>query len=68
MALPRMRGLVEAVNEIKTQDPKTALTLNALRSLVKTGALPCVKAGTKYLINMEILESYLSNPIRESEV
>lgn len=68
MSLPRMRGLAEAIDEIKAQDPQTALTLHALRSLVKTGAIPCVRAGSKYLINMAVLEGYLANPIREAEV
>lgn len=68
MSLPRMRGLAEAIEEIKAQDPQTALTLHALRSLVKTGTVPCVRAGSKYLINMAVLESYLAEPIKETEV
>lgn len=62
MALPRIRGITEAVEEIKEADPKTALTVHALRSLVKTGHVPSVKVGNKYLINMAVLESYLANP------
>ena len=60
MSLPRMRGLSEAVKEIKEQDPNTALTAHALRIMVKSGALPCIRAGNKYLINMAVLERYLS--------
>ena len=60
MSLPRMRGLSEAVKELKEQDPKTALTEHALRIMVKSGVLPCIRAGNKYLINMAVLERYLS--------
>lgn len=47
MSLPRMRGLSEAVKELKEQDPKTALTEHALRIMVKSGVLPCIRAGNK---------------------
>ena len=62
MALPRIRGISEAVEELRAEDPKTALTVHALRFLVKTGHVPSVKVGNKYLINMAVLESYLANP------
>ena len=62
MALARIRGISEAVEEIKEADPKSALTVHALRFLVKTGQVPSVKVGNKYLINMSVLESYLANP------
>ncbi len=66
--LPRMRGIRQAVEEIKTADPKTALTEKALRRLILSGVLPSVVVGRKYLINLDTLERYLSGEIiRESE-
>ena len=54
----KMRTITEAYNHIKEQDENTALTLFALRNLVKTGALPSVSVGRKRLINLEVLEQY----------
>lgn len=58
--LPRMRGIRQAVEEIKTADPKTALTEKALRRLILSGVIPSVVVGRKYLINLDTLERYLS--------
>lgn len=57
--LPRMRGIKEALEEIKALDPETALTYTALRRFVLTGKIPHIKAGRKYLINMDALTDYL---------
>lgn len=56
---PRMRGIKQAIEEMKANDPNTALTERALRRLVLTGEVPSVRIGAKYLINMDILENYL---------
>jgi len=60
--MARMRLLKEALNEIKSSDPSTAITANALRGMAKRGEIQTVMVGNKYLINMDLLESYLSNP------
>ena len=67
--LPRMRGIKQAITEIKSLDPKTALTEKGLRRLILTGTIPHVKMGTKYLINMDVLSKYLydGNAERNSE-
>lgn len=59
--LPRMRGIRQAIEELKQLDPNTALTERALRRLIITGELPSVRIGAKYLINMDVLISYLYN-------
>lgn len=61
MSLPRMRGIAEAIEEIRAQDPNTAVTPHFLRKLVKTNAIPCIRVGTKYLVNMDTLYNYLAN-------
>lgn len=56
---PRIRGIKEAITELKASDPETALTEKGLRRLIVTGKIPTVKLGRKYLINMEVLIDYL---------
>lgn len=55
----RMRTIREASEHIATNDPETALTQTALRRLVKTGVIPSVRIGTKYLVALEAVEEYL---------
>ncbi|MCI8403900.1 MAG: DNA-binding protein [Clostridia bacterium] len=54
-----MRGIKAAIEEIKEFDAATALTETYLRRLVLRHEIPSVKAGRKYLINMDILNEYL---------
>ncbi len=56
---PRMRGIKQAIDELKQFDSNTALTEHALRHLILSGALPSVRCGTKYLLNMDVLIDYL---------
>lgn len=58
---PRMRGVKQAVEELRAADSDTALTEHALRRLILSGELPSVRCGTKYLINMDVLINYLYN-------
>ena len=61
--MTRMRTIAEAIQEVKKADPQTAFTQTALRRMIKTGELPSFRAGTKYLINLDILFDYLNNPV-----
>lgn len=56
----RMRTIPEAAAELKTTDPKTAVTPYAIRQMVLSGTIPCIYAGKKRLINMDILERFLN--------
>lgn len=56
---PRMRLIKEAAAELKERDPETALTEYALRRMVKTGQVPSVNVGNRYLVNMAVLERFL---------
>ena len=56
----RMRTITEAAAEIKKVDPNTAVTPYAIKQMVLSGEIPHIKAGKKRLVNMDILESYLS--------
>ena len=61
-----MRGIKQAIEEIKQADPYTALTEKALRRLILTKEIPSVKIGAKYLINMDVLNNYLCTGTTES--
>ncbi len=58
--IPAMRGIKEAVAEIRRADPETAVTEHYLRGLIKSGALPHRQAGRKIIISMDALYTYLS--------
>lgn len=47
---PHMRGIKQAIEEIRQTDPNTALTEKALRRLISTHEIPSVRIGAKYLI------------------
>ena len=57
---PKIRGIKEAIQELRIIDPHTAVTEHSLRMAVKSGALPCRYAGRKVLISMETLFAYLN--------
>lgn len=61
---PCMRGIRQAVEELRAADTDTALTEHALRRLILSGELPSVRCGTKYLVNMDVLTEYLYNGTR----
>lgn len=63
--LPRMRTIAEAAAEIRAIDPDTAITPYHIRQLAITGVLPRVKAGKKYLINLDTLLEYMTDPAAE---
>lgn len=58
--MQRIRTIQQAYNEIKEKDPDTAFSCHLLRQLVSSGAIPSIKAGTRFLINMEVVEKYVN--------
>lgn len=59
--MTRMRLISDAYREIKQEDPETALTLNALKCMVRQGKIPCKKSGRKTFINYDALLEYLAS-------
>ena len=59
MTLPKMRTAPEAIKEIKELDPRSCLTLNAIRSMMRTGKIRVTYSGTKRLINLDLLIEHL---------
>lgn len=59
--IPRMRTVHEAAEEMKRLDANTAVTEYHIRRLVLDGVLPRIKAGKKYLINLDRLIEYFDS-------
>ena len=57
--MSRLRTLTETYNHIKENDAETAVTPSALRRMVVSGQIPCVKVGKKYLIDLDVLFEFL---------
>lgn len=60
--LARMRTIAEAIKAVREADPQTAFTQTALRRMIKSGEIPSIKAGSKNLVNLDVLFDYLNNP------
>ena len=58
--MARMRSIEGAYKEIHEKDPNSAVSKRYIRQLVTSGVIPARKAGKKYLLNFDMLESYLS--------
>ena len=55
------RTIKDAAAHFKAADPQTALTEYAIRTLLRTGRVPCVRMGKKYLVTIEALDAYLAS-------
>ena len=53
------RTIREAAAYFQKAAPHTCLTETAIRTLLRTGAVPCARVGRKYLVTIEALEAYL---------
>lgn len=62
-----MRTIEQAFDEIHAADQDTALTKTAIRRLVTSGAVPSVRVGQKYLVDMTELDAFLAGSRREAE-
>lgn len=58
----RIRTIDKAAEYFREQDPSTNLTKTALRRMVITGQVQSVRVGTKYLLDLDVLETTLFQP------
>ena len=58
----RLRTLEQAHAELLAADPNSALAKTALRRMVIAGQIPSVRVGAKYLVDIDRLPEYLSQP------
>ena len=59
----RTRTIREAAAYFQETDPHTSLTGTAIRTLLRTGAVPSARVGRKYLVTIEALEAYLKGSV-----
>lgn len=59
-----VRTIKGAIEELRKGDPDCSVTEYALRSWIRSGALPSVKSGNKYLLDMEILKRFLAGELK----
>lgn len=62
ITLARMRTVPETVAYFKAQDPGSYVNEWWLRGLIQSGAIPYHRAGKRFLLNLDALETYLDNP------
>lgn len=58
--MTKLRTLPKAYDYFKEKDPDSALTKNYFRTLVKTGAIPSVRLGKNFLIDVETLDQHIA--------
>lgn len=61
--LKRMLTFQGTIDQLKKEDPQTAITLHFIKTLVKQNKIPYFKAGVKTLINYDLLIQYLNNEL-----
>ncbi len=52
----KLRTIEEAYKELKTIDPGTAISKNLFRAMVTDNKIHSIKAGNKYLVDVDRLE------------
>ena len=62
---PRMRVCKKCMEELRKEDPETAVTEYYIRQLVRNKKIAYVKSGRRTLINYESLLEYLNQPENE---
>jgi hypothetical protein len=61
-AIPRMRTMKMLHKEIHLLDNNSQVTKNFIRKVIITKKVKSVKAGSKYLVNLDEFLEYLANP------
>lgn len=57
--MARVRTIKKAYEEIRQADPNTCLTEHHIRQLAINGIIPCRKAGSRYLLDLDGLMTYI---------
>ncbi len=59
----RARTIKEAAAYFRAVDPETSLTEFAIRTLLRSGKVPCARIGKKYIVSIEALENFLAGNV-----
>lgn len=54
--MQRIRTIDQAYDEIKKQDPETAISRYLVRQMINQGMVPSIKSGSKKLVDVGVLE------------
>lgn len=57
--MARIRTLPKAIEDIRTKDPGTCITMNALRQWVKEGKVKSNRAGRYILVDVDEIEQFV---------
>lgn len=60
--VPKMRLIREVYDKLHRDDPNSAITMYALRQLVRSGKIPSVNVGRKILVNYYDVIKYFETP------
>lgn len=60
----RPRKIDKGYAEMLAADPGLGLTKSAFRRLVVSGEIPSTKIGTHYIVDLDVVEQYLSGQLR----
>lgn len=63
--VPRMRTIDKAYEYVLENDPDTQLSKNAFKKLVLSREISSVNVGRKKLVNLDIVDRYLSCGVEE---
>ena len=63
----KLRTLKECYEYIKENDERSAITPYFLRQMVVQKKVPAIRAGRKYLINLETLEKFMAGELPEKK-
>ncbi len=63
----QVRTIKQAADYLRLCDPDTPITEYTIRHWILSGDLPTVRAGNKYLINLETLTNFLKGTMPKCE-
>lgn len=63
----KMRTIDEAAAFLRQADPNTAVTKTALRRLVRSGEIPSVRVGAKYLVDLGALDDFFGGKTTKTQ-
>jgi len=59
--LPKMRTIKQCAEHFKAEDPETRVSEHYVRLLVKQRKIPVYLAGSRQLVNLDVLISFLNS-------
>ena len=63
ITLKRIRTIKAAVNDIKAQDPDSAISYHAIRTAIIKGELPAQRSGNKFLVDLDVVVGYFAGEV-----